>query len=121
MKKKSLIIVAVIIVAATLLFAACNKQNDGHTWLNVYVTDENGNTVLDANGEPLTEEWITDIVYATDENGETYTNANGEKVTVKQTRPVITKVVEESAFKRMKTVSLSKTKTATTLWYPPPR
>lgn len=99
MKKKSLIIVAVIIVAATLLFAACNKQNDGHTGLHVYVTDENGNTVLDANGEPLTEEWITDIVYATDENGETYTNANGEKVTVKQTRPVITKVVEESAFK----------------------
>ncbi len=99
MKGKSIFIVAAIITAATLLFAACNKQNDGHTGLHVFVTDENGNTVLDANGEPKTEEWITEIVYATDENGETYTNANGEKVTVKQTRPVFTVLREETQFK----------------------
>ncbi len=99
MKGKSIFIVAAIIVAATLLFAACNKQNDGHTGLHVFVTDENGNTVLDENGEPKTEEWITEIVYATDENGETYTNANGEKVTVKQTRPAFTVVYEETQFK----------------------
>ncbi len=97
MKGKSLIILAVLITAATLLFAACNKQTG--TGLHVYVTDEHGNTVLDENGQPLTEEWITSVVYATDENGETYTNANGEKVTVKQTRPVITQIVEVSEFK----------------------
>ncbi|MBQ5824023.1 MAG: hypothetical protein IIW48_04375 [Clostridia bacterium] len=99
MKGKSIFIVAAIIAAATLLFAACNKQNDGHTGLHVFVTDENGNTVLDKNGEPKTEEWITEIVYATDENGETYTNINGEKVTVKQTRPAYTVVYEETEFK----------------------
>ena len=97
MKGKSLIILAVLITAATLLFAACNKQTG--TGLHVYVTDEHGNTVLDANGQPKTEEWITSIVYATDENGETYTNANGEKVTVKQTRPAFTQIIEVSDFK----------------------
>ena len=93
MKGKALIPVAILLVAAALLFTACNKQNDGHTGINVFVTDENGCTVLGPDGEPLTEEWITSVVYATDENGETYTNANGEKVTVKQTRPVVTSVV----------------------------
>ncbi len=97
MKKKSILIVAAAIIAVTLLFAACNKQ-DGHTGLHVYVTDKDGNTVLDENGEPLTEEWITEIVYATDENGETYTNANGDKVTVKQTRPAITQIIEVTDF-----------------------
>ncbi|MBR4051041.1 MAG: SBBP repeat-containing protein [Clostridia bacterium] len=93
MKGKALIPVAILLVAAALLFTACNKQNDGKTGINVFVTDENGCTVLGPDGEPLTEEWITSVVYATDENGETYTNANGEKVTVKQTRPVVTSVV----------------------------
>lgn len=93
MKGKTLIAAAVLLVAAALLFTACNKQNDGKTGINVFVTDENGCTVLGPDGEPLTEEWITSVVYATDENGETYTNANGEKVTVKQTRPVVTSVV----------------------------
>ena len=91
MKGKSLIILAVLITAATLLFAGCNKQNPETetkgSGLHVFVTDENGQTGLDENGEPLTEEWITSVVYATNENGETYTNANGEKVTFKQTRP----------------------------------
>lgn len=98
MKGKSLIILAVLITAATLLFAACNKQNPETetkgSGLHVFVTDENGQTVLDENGEPLTEEWITSVVYATNENGETYTNANGEKVTVKQTRPAYTQIIE---------------------------
>ena len=93
MKGKALIPIAILLVAAALLFTACNKQNDGKTGINVFVTDENGCTVLGPDGEPLTEEWITSVVYATDENGETYTNANGEKVTVKQTRPVVTSVV----------------------------
>lgn len=95
MKGKSLIAIAILVMAATLIFAACNKQNPD-TGLHVYVTDKDGNTVLDANGQPKTEEWKTSIVYATNENGETYTNANGEKVTVKQTRPVLTSIIEES-------------------------
>lgn len=95
MKGKSLIIIAVLLTAATLIFTACNKKNEG-TGLHVYVTDSNGNTVLDANGQPKTEEWKTSIVYATNAEGETYTNANGEKVTVKQTRPVLTSIVEMS-------------------------
>jgi|GEM_PF-161894 len=97
MKAKSILIIATVITVATLLFAACNKQNSG-TGLHVFVTDEHGNTVLDENGVPKTEEWKTDIVYATDENGETYTNANGDKVTVKQTRPSITQVIEITEF-----------------------
>lgn len=95
MKGKSLIIIAVLLTAATLIFTACNKQNEG-TGLHVFVTDTDGNTVLDANGQPKTEEWKTSIVYATNEDGETYTNANGEKVTVKQTRPVLTSIIEMS-------------------------
>lgn len=97
MKGKSLIIIAAAVVLAAVGFTACNKQNDGSTGLNVFVTDENGVIVTDKNGEALTEEWKTSVVYATDENGETYTNANGEKVTVKQTRPTITSVVIHSA------------------------
>ena len=80
MKGKALIPVAILLVAAALLFTACNNKNDGGTGINVFVTDSNGCTILDKNGQPLTEEWVTSIVYATDENGETYTNANGEKV-----------------------------------------
>lgn len=93
MKGKSLILIAVALLAAALLFTACNKQNDGHTGLYVFVTDENGNVKYDENGEPLTEEWITDVIYATNADGETYTNSSGEKVTVKQTRPAYTSVV----------------------------
>ncbi len=93
MKGKALIPLAILLAAAALIFTACNKQNDGKTGIPVFVTDENGCTILDKNGEPLTQEWITSVVYATDENGETYTNANGEKVTVKQTPPTYTKVV----------------------------
>ncbi len=95
MKGKSLIIIAVLLTAATLIFTACNKQNED-TGLHVYVTDKDGNTVLDANGQPKTEEWKTSVVYATNAEGETYTNANGEKVTVKQTRPVLTSIIEMS-------------------------
>lgn len=97
MKAKSILIIATVVTVATLLFAACNKQNDS-TGLHVYVTDEHGNTVLDENGAPKTEEWKTDVVYATDENGETYTNANGDKVTVKQTRPSVTQIIEVTNF-----------------------
>ncbi len=96
MKGKALIPLAILLVAAALLFTACNKQNDGKTGLNVFVTDSNGCTILGPDGEPLTEEWITSVVYATNENGETYTNANGDKVTVKQTRPVITSIVYQT-------------------------
>lgn len=97
MKAKSIFIIATALTVATLLFAACNKQNTD-TGLHVFVTDEHGNTVLDANGVPKTEEWKTSIVYATDENGETYTNANGDKVTVKQTRPSVTQIIEVTDF-----------------------
>lgn len=97
MKGKSLILAAVLLAGAALLFTACNKQNNG-TGLYVFVTDENGITVVDKEGNPVTEEWKTSVVYATDENGETYTNANGEKVTVKQTRPVLTSIVERTRF-----------------------
>ena len=96
MKGKSLVAIAVILTLAALIFAACNKQNPDGTGLYVYVTDGNGNTVLDANGQPKTEEWKTSVVYATNADGETYTNSSGEKVTVKQTRPVVTVYVEES-------------------------
>ncbi len=104
MKGKSLIILAVFVTAVTLLFAACNKQNpDDLTQLNpeglhVFVTDENGETIVDASGNALTEVWNPPVVYATDENGETYTNANGEKVTVKQTRPGYNQIIEVTEF-----------------------
>lgn len=91
MKKSAIIVLSLLVLVAAFVFAACNKQNNGSGKF-VFVTDENGQTVLDKNGEPLTEEWITEVIYATDENGETYTNANGEKVTVKQTAPVLTSI-----------------------------
>ncbi len=97
MKGKSLIFVALLLAGSALIFTACNKKNDS-TGQFVFVTDENGATVVDKDGVPLTEEWKTQVVYATDENGETYTNAKGEKVTVKQTRPVLTSVVERTQF-----------------------
>ncbi len=92
MKGKKLIFIAAALMMAAILFTACNKQNSG-TGLSVYVTDSNGNTVLDKDGNPMTEEWVTEVLYATDADGQTYTNYNGEKVTVEQTRPVLTSVV----------------------------
>ncbi|MBQ3603278.1 MAG: hypothetical protein IJA02_05540 [Clostridia bacterium] len=97
MKGKSLILAAVVLAGAALLFTACNKQNGG-TGQYVFVTDLNGVTVVDKDGNPVTEEWKTDRVYATDANGETYTNANGDKVTVQQTMPVVTQVIDRTRF-----------------------
>ncbi len=93
MKGKSIILIAAALLAAALLFTACNKPNNSGTGLNVFVTDENGNIVYDKDGQPVTEEWVTEVMYATNAQGETYTNANGEKVTVQQTRPVYTSVI----------------------------
>lgn len=100
MKKNSVFAAVILITAAMLLFSACNKKNDGKTGLHIFVTDENGQTVLGKDGEPLTEEWITKVEYATDNEGKTYTDANGDAVTVKQTRPSITKVIIESMVSR---------------------
>lgn len=97
MKGKSLILAAVLLAGAALLFTACNKQNTG-TGEYVFVTDKNGVTVVDKDGNPVTEEWKTSVIYATDANGETYTDSNGEKVTVKQTVPVVTQVIDHTIF-----------------------
>ena len=72
-----------ILVAATILFvccfAACNKNeyvnpNTGNEL--EYVTDENGEMVLDENGDI--------VVYVTDDNGKKVTNAAGEPETMVQ-------------------------------------
>ena len=52
----------------------------------IIVTDETTLT-LDDNCQPITEEWITQIVYATNENGQIATDVNGEKITVRMTPP----------------------------------
>ena len=96
---KIIVLVGFLFVVLAVLFAA-NRKNDGHTGLFLYVTDPDGNIATDAEGDPMTEEWITSVEYATDENGKTYTNANGEKVTVKQTRPTLTKVLQVTGYLR---------------------
>lgn len=96
MKSKLIPSICILLLISVFVFAACSKKNDGHTGIQIYVTDKDGHTVLGSDGKPLTEEWITDVVYATDENGETYTNSEGEIVTVRQTRPVITEIIQES-------------------------
>ena len=48
------------------------KSETTSSGLYVFITEEDGQTTLDDDGQPLTEEWHTFKVYATDENGEEF-------------------------------------------------
>ncbi len=76
-------IIAVLLVATTLfmcVFAACNKNEEDGIYVENkdinFVTDENGEKVLDFDGRI--------IVYATDEDGKKIKDDNGEYVTQAQ-------------------------------------
>lgn len=76
-------IIAVLLVATVLfmcVFAACNKKEEEGIYVENkdinFVTDENGEKVLDSDGRI--------IVYATDEDGKKTKDDNGEYVTLVQ-------------------------------------
>lgn len=96
MNTKKLIAIILSLVTVLVLTAACGK-NDEETTTGVtekftdadgnelivsveYVTDENGNNILDENLEPKTTQYY--YVEVTDENGEAITDKNNEKVTI---------------------------------------
>ncbi len=99
MSKKILIALFAMIIVFTCIFTACKnkdyEQNKPYIDDDKYefVTDENGNKVLDENGEF--------IVYVTDENGKFVTNESGERVTQNQLFEAYSKenVIEDYGYK----------------------
>lgn len=80
--QKKIIAAAALVLALTLLFVACGKgptivTKEGYEY--PLVTDAEGNTVLDDNGDLL--------IYVTDENGKYVEDANGEPQTNAVTFP----------------------------------
>ncbi len=76
-------IVAVLLVATVLfmcVFAACNKNEEE----GVYVENEDINFITDENGEKVLDSDGRIIVYATDEDGKKIKDDNGEYVTQAQ-------------------------------------
>ncbi len=83
MSKKLIAAMLALTAVFVCIFAACNKdkeEKEKRPYIDndeyEFVTDENGNRVLDENGEY--------VIYATDEDGKRVTNENGENVTVLQ-------------------------------------
>lgn len=71
-------IIAVLMIATILfvcVFAACDKKND------LYIDDKEYDFVTDENGEMVLDDEGRFIVYSKDENGEDITNESGERVT----------------------------------------
>ncbi len=97
MSKKIIAVIAVVTIVFVSVFAACNKKDDErvyvkHDELNL-VTDENGEKVLNDDGEFL--------VYATDEDGDRIKNDKGEYEThAQQFQPIEDDgVIEDYGFK----------------------
>ena len=80
MSKKIIAVIAVVTVVFVSVFAACNKKDDEGVYAKNdkynLVTDENGEKVLNSDGELL--------VYATDEDGDRIKNDKGEYETLAQ-------------------------------------
>ncbi len=85
MNKKLIAAMLAFTALFVCVFAACNdkddeEERDTRPYIEAdeyeFVTDENGNKVLDENGEF--------VVYATDENSKRVTDENGENVTQSQ-------------------------------------
>lgn len=80
MSKKIIAIFTIITVLFVCVFAACENSNENELYIDEkeydFVTDENGERVLDKNGEF--------VVYVEDEKGKHVTNESGEKVTKAQ-------------------------------------
>ena len=92
MSKKIIAILAVATILFVCLFAACDNNTDD-TKDSLYVTDENGERVLDENGRF--------VVYETNAEGEIVTDKSGENVTEAQMfEPVMENgVLEDYGFK----------------------
>ncbi|MCR4593604.1 MAG: SBBP repeat-containing protein [Clostridiales bacterium] len=71
--KKAIIITAVIFVLVAVVFAACSKKGTEP----IVVTDANGVPITDVDGEIITVIPETEIYPVTDENGETKVDKNG--------------------------------------------
>ncbi len=83
MSKKIIVVMIAITLLFLSVFAACNK-NDDNDEPKVYVDSDEYPFVTDENGEKLLDENGEFIVYVTDENGKFVKDENGEKVTGNQ-------------------------------------
>lgn len=134
MKKSiSLILTAIFIMSTILVGCSSNKTDESNSTTvglensinefgleEVEVTDENGETVTDANGNPLTTEiaveYVTDkngnaIAVELDEKGERVTNSKGKDVTHKTSfKPSTSTTVKDE----LPSVPATKPTTATT-------
>lgn len=93
MSKKIIAILAVATILFVCTFAACDKIGTDDSNDSLYVTDENGEKVLDENGRF--------VVYETNAEGEIVTDKSGENVTEAQIfEPVLENgVLEDYGFK----------------------
>ncbi len=97
MSKKIIVALAVVTILFTGIFAACKKEEKEEIYAGAdeynFVTDENGQRVLDEQGRF--------VVYATDANGEMVTDGSGENVTgVEQFEPILDgELFEDYGFK----------------------
>lgn len=77
MSKKLIAILTIVTILFVCIFASCEKNDEDNIYINNkeydFVTDENGERVLDDEGRFL--------VYSKDENGKDITNESGERVT----------------------------------------
>lgn len=110
--KKAVIGIIVVFLAVIFIFAACKKK-DGIA----YVTDENGVTLLDANGEPITVVIETSVVNITDGNGNPVTNANGEQETSIYYKPQQV-VVPVTDINRQPVTGVNGEVLTTQIWFP---
>lgn len=81
MSKKIIAVIAVVTVVFVSVFAACNKKDDDE---RVYAKNDEFNLVTDENGEKVLNDDGELLVYATDEDGDRIKNNEGEYETLAQ-------------------------------------
>ncbi len=81
MSKKIIAILTIITILFVCVFAACEKNDED----NIYIDNKEYDFVTDENGEKILDDEGRFIVYSKDENGKDVTNESGERVT--QARP----------------------------------
>lgn len=77
MSKKIIAVLTIATILFVCVFAACDKKDE----YNIYIDDKEYDFVTDENGERVLDDEGRFLVYSKDENGKNVTNESGEKVT----------------------------------------
>lgn len=97
MSKKIIAVIAVVTIVFVSVFASCNKKDDD----GVYAKNDDFNLVTNENGEKVLNDDGELLVYATDEDGDLIKNDKGEYETLaQQFQPIEDDgVIEDYGFK----------------------